>query len=174
MIVTSPWASERRARREITWALRKLGDEAPLVEATVARGVLGVKTSLDARLVVRRLRELCEKGLYEPRFTARWVPIDLWTSSEVPALKEGVARLKDRVGVGEKWRMTVEKRRYTHHHSIDIIKEVAELIPEKVDLKHPDKIVEVEIIGDQAGLAVLKPDEIFSAVRLLLPSDQLL
>lgn len=61
--------------------------------------------------------------------------------------------------------MTVEKRRYTALHKIDIIREVAELIDERVDLENPNKIVRIDIIGKHAGICVLRPDEVFSTAR---------
>jgi len=64
--------------------------------------------------------------------------------------------------------MTVEKRRYTRYHKIEIIKELAELIDKKVDLENPDKILRIEIIGKYAGLALLKPKDVFSATKPLL------
>jgi tRNA acetyltransferase TAN1 len=69
------------------------------------------------------------------------------------------------IGTGETWRMIVETRRYTALHKVDIIREVAELIDERVDLENPDKILRIELIGKHAGISVLKPYEIFSAIR---------
>ena len=43
------------ATREVALFLKLLGDEEPIVKRTAARGVIGVKTSLDARTVVREL-----------------------------------------------------------------------------------------------------------------------
>lgn len=58
--------------------------------------------------------------------------------------------------------MNVEKRRYTLYHKIDIIRELAQLINEKVDLENPDKIVRIDIIGKYAGVSVLTPKDVFS------------
>jgi len=74
--------------------------------------------------------------------------------------------IKEKIHEGEKWRMTLEKRRYTRYHKIEIIKDLAELIQEKVDLKNPDKIVRIDIIGKYAAISVLSPNEIFSTTKL--------
>ena len=62
--------------------------------------------------------------------------------------------------------MTIEKRRYTQRHKTEIIKEIAELINQKVDLKNPDKILGIDVIGKYAGISLLKPKEIFSTSKL--------
>jgi tRNA acetyltransferase TAN1 len=61
--------------------------------------------------------------------------------------------------------MTVEKRRYSQHHKIEIIRELADLIDEKVDLENPEKILRVDIIGRYAGISVLRPQDIFSVSK---------
>lgn len=155
----------REAADEVKRVLKELGDENPLVTRTLARGILGVRTSLDSRFVVRGVREMFEKEPWSVQYTLKLTPIDAWTTSDMDSIREGVSDIKDRILKGEKWRMTVEKRRYTEHHKSEIIKDVAELIDEEVDLEKPDKILRIEIIGRYAGLSILKPDETFSAAE---------
>jgi len=97
----------------------------------------------------------------------KWVPVDVWTDSSIESMKRVVVQLRGMIGEGEKWRMTVEKKRYTKHHKSEIISDLAELIDEKVDLKNPDKILRIEIIGKYAGMSILKSREVFSSVKLL-------
>ena len=58
LLVSILWWAPGRARREIVGRLRALGDASPLVAPTSRRGLMAVRTSLDARTVVRALREL--------------------------------------------------------------------------------------------------------------------
>ena len=75
-------------------------------------------------------------------------------------------QIRGRMSSGQRWRMTVEKRRYDLFHKLDIIKALAELVEAKVDLKNPDKIPRVDIIGGHAGLSVLSPDEVSSTTKM--------
>jgi len=59
----------------------------------------------------------------------------------------------------------VEKRRCSLHHKIEVIRELADLVDEKVDLENPQKILRVDIIGRYAGVSVLKPTDIFSIAK---------
>lgn len=61
--------------------------------------------------------------------------------------------------------MTVEKRRHTQYHKAEIIMELAKLIEAKVGLENPDKILRVALIGKYAGLAVLRPLDVFSVAK---------
>ena len=169
LLASCSWSLWREAADEAKRILKELGDESPLVTRTLARGILGVRTSLDSRFVVRGVQEMFMKDPLSVQYILKLVPIDTWTASDIDSIKEGVSGIRGRISKGEKWRMSVEKRRYTEHHKSEIIKEVAELIEEKVDLEKPDKILRIEIIGRYAGLAILKPDETFSVAKAFSP-----
>jgi len=165
LLVSCAWGAYGRARREILRILRKLGDEEPLVKRTAARGIIGVRTTINSREVIQRLRELFDKDHVLIQHTLKWVPVDLWTSSTLDSMKEGIVALRKKIHSGERWRMTVETRRYTRFHKIEIITELADLIDEEVDLENPDKIFRIEIIGKYAGLSVSAPQDIFSVAK---------
>jgi len=165
LLVSCSWGDYEGAKKEIIQILKVLGDDDPFVKPTIAHGIIGVRTRLDAREVINGLRRLFYADPLILEHTLRWVPIDLWTHSDMSSMRERVIELRDKIHAGEKWRMTVKRRRYTLHHKIEIIRELADLIDEKVDLENPDKILLVEILGGYAGISVLKPQDIFSAVK---------
>ena len=70
-----------------------------------------------------------------------------------------------KIGANERWMMVVEKRRYEGLSTAEIIKELAEVIEGKVDLRKPEKIIRIDILGPYAGISLLRPGEIFSSVR---------
>jgi tRNA(Ser,Leu) C12 N-acetylase TAN1 len=152
------------ARGEVLKLLRFLGDDEPVVAHTAARGIVGARTTLDPRLVVEELRALLAHHPRLLQHTCKWVPIDLWTSSDLDSMRTAVWQLKDRIASGETWRMSVEKRRHGVHTQ-EIVEALAPLVTAKVDLHHPQRILRVDIIGPFAGLSVLRPAEILSVGR---------
>ncbi len=168
LLVSCSWGGFRRAKGEITRVLRLLGDENPSVKPMLAEGVIGVKTCLNPRQVVQELRRMFEEEPSLLQHTSKWIPVDLWTYSTMAFMKKAVAELRKNILEGEKWRLTVEKRRYNLYHKIEIIRELAELIDRKVDLENPDKIIRVDIIGKYAGVSLLKPQEVFSVEKTLI------
>ncbi|MDH4221543.1 MAG: THUMP domain-containing protein [Candidatus Bathyarchaeota archaeon] len=165
LLVSCSWGVYGKAKKEIIYILGMLGDESPLVKRTIAEGIIGVKTRLNSREVVCGLRKLFDEDPFIFQYTLKWVPVDLWTFSDMDSMKEGVRKLRNRIHVGERWRMTVEKRRYSLHHKSDVIRELADLIDEKVDLENPEKILRVDIIGRSAGMSVLTPQDVFSVAK---------
>jgi len=165
LLVSCSWGAHGRAKAEILRVLKALGDPAPVVARTVARGVLGVSTRLESRGVIKELQAWYERDPLFLRDTCKWVPVDLWTDADLDRMREAVAGLRDRIGEGETWRMTVEKRRYSRHHTSEIVAALADLIDRKVDLTNPDRILRIDILGNEAGMSVLRREELFSVVK---------
>ena len=166
-LVSFSWGLYRKAKEEIMNILKTLGDDRPLVKPTIAEGIIGVKTCLDPREVIIGLRMLFDKDPLTFQHAPKWVPVDLWTHSDLGSMREAVVKLRNKIRTGELWRMTVQKRRYTRYHKIEIIRELADLIDEKVDLENPDKILRIDIIGRYAGISVLGPQDVFSVAKPL-------
>jgi len=60
----------------------------------------------------------------------------------------------------EKWMMDVEKRYYDKHDYKELIIKLTDVVDRKeIDLKKPEKIIKVEIVGKNAGISLLEPDE---------------
>lgn len=163
LLVSSSWRGLAAARREIRALLRALGDEQPVIERMVAKGILGVRTRLDPRRVVRDLQALLEREPGRRRFTCRWVPVDTWTQADLDSLVRVVTGLREQIQPGETWRMTVEKHRHARHHRDEVITALARLIDAKVDLTRPDKILRIDLVGDAAAVSVLTPGDVLPA-----------
>jgi tRNA(Ser,Leu) C12 N-acetylase TAN1 len=152
-----------RSRREIVARLRGLGDPAPLVSSTERKGIMTVRTSLDPRDVVRRLRALHHDAPAAIRYTTRWLPVDAWTAPDTESLRRVVTGLRERIGPGERWRMSIERRAPGGPPPAELIAALAPLIEGKVDLTHPDKVLRLEVFSERAAVSIVTPDEIFSA-----------
>ncbi len=165
LLVSFGWRRFHPAREEIRSILAKLGDKNVIIKVTIAQGIAGVNTILDPRQVIRDLYKIYNQDPSLFVHTLKWVPVDYWTTSDLESMANGIVMLRNRIARGEKWMMVVEKRRYTQYHKIDMIKGLADYIDEKVDLKNPDKIVRIDIIGNNAGISVIKPAEVFSVAK---------
>jgi protein-L-isoaspartate(D-aspartate) O-methyltransferase len=167
LVSTIPLAPAR-ARREIVMRIRELTGSTPDVIEPLARGILAVKTALDAREAVRRLREVCERDPRAFRYTVKWVPVDRWARPELPALKEAIAELRQKIAAGETWRMTVERRAATTPlDPSEVVRSLAAPIDARVDLTHPDKIVLVQLFDHRVSVSIVAPSEMLSVAKVL-------
>jgi tRNA(Ser,Leu) C12 N-acetylase TAN1 len=163
LLVSYSWSGYGAAVHEIKRILGRFGDPQPWVEKTGVPGICAVHTCLDNREVVARCKELYRN---EPafRFAIKWVPVDHWCEKDLDAIKRVIdERVAPSIGEQETWAMQVEKRGWPQYHTAEIVEHLAEGIDRKVNLKAPDKLVRVDILGSKAAVSLLRPGEIFSA-----------
>ncbi len=128
-------------------------------------GIAVAHTSLDNRQVIRQCRELLQQGKSHFDFAVKWVPVDYWCWTDLDTIKQLIdEKVLPRIQPEETWAMQVNKRRWQTYHTIDIVTALAADIDRKVNLSHPDKIVWIDIIGNDTAVSVLKSDEIFSVI----------
>jgi len=152
-----------KAKREIFAALKRLHDDHPVVERTAVDGIAFVRTALDGRQVVEGCRALLEQGfLFEDAI--KWVPVDYWCEADLPAIRRILLEnVRARIAPDETWGMQVAKRRWQRYHTEEIVKQLAGAIDRAVDLDHPDKLVHIDVVGDEVAISVLRSPEVFSA-----------
>ena len=165
LLVSYPWGRFYPARREALHALKLLGDPDATMRWTFVMGIGVVHTRLDNRQVIHQCRELLHQGEICFEFAVKWVPVDYWCWTDLEAISQLIhEKVLPRIQPEESWAMRVNKRRWQAYHTIDIVSALASQIDRKVNLSQPDKLVWVDIIGNDTAVSVLKPDEIFSAI----------
>ena len=128
-------------------------------------GIAVAHTSLDNRQVIHQCRELFHHEKIRFDFAVKWVPVDYWCWTDLDTIKQLIdEKVLPRIQPEESWVMQVNKRRWQTYHTIDIITALAADISRKVNLSQPDKIVWIDVIGNETAVSVLKPDEIFSVI----------
>jgi tRNA acetyltransferase TAN1 len=163
-IATTYKGLEREAAAECRDLFRKLGDASPEPAVTDVMGLLVGKTSLNPVDVARELRGMVEEEPWSVRLVLRFVPVEGVTYATPSSVKAKVAELCGKISAGESFRVTVEKR-HNEAPSKDFVEAAASAIKQRVDLDHPDWIVLAEIVGNLAGVSVVKPDSIFSSSK---------
>jgi len=165
LLVSYPWGRFYPARREALHALKALGDPHATMRWTFVMGIAVAHTSLDGRQVIHQCRALFHAGKVPFDFAVKWVPVDYWCWTELESIKQLIdEKILPRIFPDETWAMQVNKRRWQVYHTIDIVTSLAANIDRKVNLSHPDKIIWVDVIGNETAVSLLKPDEIFSVI----------
>jgi tRNA acetyltransferase TAN1 len=166
-----------KARREILRTLKRLGDEHGAVERTDVPGIALVHTTLDAREVVHRCRELFEQG-FTFEHAIKWIPVDFWCEPELDTLRLHLADIAGtQIAPDETWGMRVDRHGWQRYRTPQIVSHLARAIDRRVELDHPDKVVRVDIVGERAAVSVLRPDDVFSsaaasAVKQMAPTSK--
>jgi tRNA acetyltransferase TAN1 len=164
LIATTYRGLERQARREIQNLLSTLGDPSPKAVTTSVAGLITAQTTLDPFEAVTRIMKKYSEDPLSIQYLIRVIPVEAVVNTDINEMAGIVERLAPKIAVDETFRITVEKRR-TSIHSGDIIKAVAQRVERRVSLENPDWVILIEVIGGVTGISVLRPSQIFHALK---------
>jgi len=164
LIVTTFRRQEAIAASELRDLLIYLGDKEPEVEMTKISGLITALTNLDPFYVIEKVREILSSEPWRISSLLRFIPIEEVVSTKIEDIAEAACKLSSKIPKESSFRITVEKR-HTSLSSQDIIKAVAEKIERRVDLKNPDYIVLIEVLGGLTGVSVIRPEQIVSSMK---------
>jgi tRNA acetyltransferase TAN1 len=179
LLVSTSRDYEMHAESELWFHLLILGDEAPIISKVGIPGLLIAKTHVDPRVVIKHFHSIIQTT--DPnyiQFIQKIYPIDRVVISELDVIKAAALDLIKTHPLCQKsdslYRITIRKRN-TSLKTDDIIPFIAQDINYQVDLKNFDWNLEIEIIGDFTGIAIITEDDIFkpiSEARDLIPELQ--
>jgi len=165
LLATTSRGNERPMCNELLYLLKEeLGDTQAETSKTKIRGLIVGKTTLDPCAVIEKLRAILKERPYAFRYALRILPIGQVISTDLEEIKKVTQELAAKIGEQETFRVTVEKR-FTPLHSKDIIEAAASDIKQKADLKNPDKILLIEVLGGLTGVSLLKPSDILAVLK---------
>jgi len=166
LVVSTYRGRENDCISELWYFLRDLGDRRFEASPTGLPGLIVARTSLNPLDVVEKLREEVLKSPWYFRFILKVVPIAKVVPADLETISSEASKMAlEAISPEETYKVIVRKR-LSELGTREVIEAVASRIDRKVSLEKPDKVVVVEIIGDVAGIAVLKPDQIVSVQKL--------
>ena len=159
LIISSARGNETEANYEIRYLLGELGDKSATTDYAPVSGLTVAKTSLDPVMAVPKLRPVLRCRPWQFRYILKVKPVEEVVPCDILSIGTAVVNRAKKVGTDETFRVSVEKRQ-SSISSREIIDAVASKVPRKVELRNPDKIVLIEIIGRMAGISVISPGDI--------------
>jgi tRNA acetyltransferase TAN1 len=164
LILTSQKGSEAKASAEFKEIALQHGLRKLHVEKSDFDGLLEVDIE-DPRGFVAFLRDYVRSEPFRVHFIQRVIPVDLVVDTTIEQIKEAAKHLGEQIAESESFKIEIDERDspYTRKQLIDAI---ADVVDRKVSLESPDKILQVEILGEYSALSVARPDEMISITRL--------
>ena len=161
LIITCARHLESETENELRMILAEFGDDSPEITKTSMSGVLTAKTSLDPLQVIKKIKEKISDEPWSIRYSLRIIPIEEEVNTNLEEISSKMISLMEKIDEKDSYRITIEKRN-SEISSSELISKIAESISNKVSLEKPDWIALVEILGNKAGISVLKNNDIFS------------
>jgi tRNA acetyltransferase TAN1 len=164
LILTSQKGSEAKASAEFKEIALQHGLRKLHVEKSDFDGMLEVDIE-DPRGFVAFLRDFVRSEPFRVHFIQRVIPVDLVVDTTLEQIKLAAKHLGEQIGPEETFKIEIDERDspYTRRELIDAI---ADVVDRKVSLESPDRVLQVEILGEYSALCLARPDEMISITKL--------
>jgi tRNA acetyltransferase TAN1 len=164
LIVTTFRNRENDAIVELSNLISFLGDKEFIIETTTASGVILCYSKIDPFVIVARSKSLVIAEPWQFRYILRIIPLEKNCLSNLYEFKKTIDSLRTKISPSDTYKIQIVKR-FCHLRTSDIISNLARGVSNNVNLSSPDWIILIEIIGKWSGISIMKPDQIFSAVK---------
>ena len=155
---------EPEAKKETRRILKQAGDTEPDIFITKMSGILIARTGLDPFEAIKKIREMLLEEPWSIRYCHRLIPIQVITETRIKDVEEGVEHISEKILEKDTYKISVKKRD-ADISSQEWISRIAEKIPNKVSLDNPDKVILVEVLGKETGIAIIQKDDILSVEK---------
>ena len=164
LIITCPRHLEPETEEELREILEEFGDSDVKISITDMSGILTAETHLDPIEVVRKIKDMLLDEPWSIRYCKRIIPIQKVIESKIDQIENSTSELSNQILENETYRISIEKRN-SDLSSKEIITKIADKIKNKVSLEFPDKVILIEILGNKAGISILKKSDILSTEK---------
>jgi len=164
LIITCPRHFEEEASEEIKRILIELGDQEPRIIISSMPGILTGITSLNPIEAIEKIREKILDEPWSIRYCLRIIPIQGVCKTNIKEIEDEILKKIGVIKSEDSYRITIEKRN-SKVSSNEIISKIAKNISNKVSLDSPDWVILIEIIGDEAGVSVIRNNNILSVEK---------
>jgi len=142
-----------------------LGEKVQFLDSDVG-GIFLMKVDGDSKHVVKRVKKECESNPTKFEYTFHWVPIETWCKADIDSIAKEMKKIDAKMDPSKTWKLDLGKRNFKAD-TVELIMKLTEYINKpKVNLKNPQTIVKVEIIGNTAGVSLLDADELLDVPRI--------
>jgi tRNA acetyltransferase TAN1 len=164
LILTSQKGSEAKASAEFKEIALQHGIRKLHVEKSDFDGLLEVDIE-DPRGFVAFLRDYVRSEPFRVHFIQRVIPVDMVVDTILEQIEEAAKQLGEQIGESETFKIDIDERDspYTRRQLIDAI---ADVVDRKVNLESPDKVLQIEVLGEYSTLSLARPDEMISITKL--------
>jgi tRNA acetyltransferase TAN1 len=164
LLITSQKGSEARASAEFKEIALQRGHRKLRIEKSAFDGVLEIEIE-NSRDFIAFMREYVRSEPFRVHFIQRMIPVDVVVDTTVDQIRDAATQVAPQILPGETFRIDIAERDSPTSRK-ELIDTIAGVVDRKVDLNSPNKIVQVEVLGDYTAISVVRPDEILSITKL--------
>jgi tRNA acetyltransferase TAN1 len=115
--------------------------------------------------IIRDIRGILQEDPWRLKVVYKIKPLEIMVDTRLDLIGEAVDGFVSRIQPEESFKIEL-KRRYHKIKSTVLIAELAQRFENPVDLENPNKILLVEVLGSNTGIAICLPTDILSLTAI--------
>ena len=160
LLISTSRFNEVNAKAEIWFTLLICGDKYPIILGIKYPGLITATTNIDNKDFIFKVKKILEVDRDFFQFILKITPIDYVCETNVKVIKDIVEKYYPLyLNQEDSFKIELKRRKNKSVDRDTIIKSVAKIINNKVDLENPDKILRIELLGNVSGISFLNPDD---------------
>jgi tRNA acetyltransferase TAN1 len=164
LLITSQKGSEAKASAEFKEIALQRGHRKLRIEKSGFDGVLEIEIE-NSRDFIAFMREYVRSEPFRVHYIQRMIPVDIVVDTTIEQIKDAATQVAPQILPGETFRIDITERDSPTTRK-ELIDTIAGVVDRKVDLNSPNKVVQVEVLGEYSAISVVRPDEILSITKL--------
>ncbi len=162
------------SKAELWFTLLICEEEYPIISDLEFMGLITAMTNLNGKEIILKIKGILKRDPNFFKYILKIVPIDFVVKTEILLIKQIIEQhYKQFIEKNDSFRISLKRRKHESIERNSFIRLIAEKIDNEVDLENPDKIVRIEILGNNTGISFLKPDEILKIPNAYLRTTEL-
>jgi len=155
--------NETNAKAELWFTLLICGDNYPIISDLEFSGLIAALTSLNINEAIQKIKSILKHDYNFFQYILKIIPIDFVCETNINEIKSIIEKnYRKFINKKESFMIQLKRRKNELIDRDSFIDVVARNIDNPVDLKNPDKIIRVELLGNSCGIAFLKNTDILS------------
>lgn len=166
LVVATYRQRENDCISELWFFASEIGDKYLDASKTGLPSLIVAKTSMDPEAFTEKIREKLMSNPWYFRYILKVTPVQTTVPATLGDIREAALRLAaERILPSETYKVEAHVR-LSELRREEIIDAIASNIKNRVSLEAPDKVIVVEVIGEKAGVGVVKFSSIVSVEKL--------
>ncbi len=149
------------SKAELWFTLLVCGEEYSIISDLEFMGLITAMTDLNCKEIILKIKGILSRDPNFFKYILKIIPIDFVVKTEIFVIKQIIEQhYKQFIEKNESFRISLKRRKHESIERNSFIRVIAKNIDNEVNLEKPDKIIRIEILGNNTGISFLKPDEI--------------
>jgi tRNA acetyltransferase TAN1 len=163
ILVSTSRYNETNAKAELWFTLLICGDNYPIILNIEFSGLIAALTSLSTNQVIQKIKSILKQDPNFFQYILKIIPIDFVCETNVNDIKNIIEKnYRKFIKKKESFMIQLKRRKNELIDRDSFIDVIARNIENPVDLKNPDKIIRIEVLGNSCGISFLKHTDILS------------